>query len=123
MYLLIILSIVTLIGGIVAANLHWLSDWELPVWMVTGLAGFGVIIMLVILIVNHSTAGGTIAQYEIIKETIESSREKEMSEVERATLTQKIIGVNQEIAGYRYWNETNWDIFVPDELTKLEYLK
>lgn len=123
MYLLIILTIVTIVGVIIGLNLDWMSDWDAPVWIITALSGMVTIIMLVILAINHWTADSTIAQYEIIKETIEASRVEEMSELERATLTQKIIEVNQEIAGYKYWNETSWDIFTPDQLTKLEYLK
>lgn len=123
MYLLIILTVVTIAGVIIATNLHWSSNWELPVWLVTGMSGLTVFTMLITLGVSHLTADSTIAQYEIIKETIEASRVEEMSELERATLTQKIIEVNQEIAGYKYWNETSWDIFTPDQLTELEYLK
>lgn len=123
MYLLIFLSIATIIGVVIGLNLDWLSTCDTAVWISTFISGLLTIIMLVILAINHWTADSTIAQYEIIKDTIETARNEDLSELERATLTQKIIEVNQEIARYKYWNETSWDIFTPDRLTELEYLK
>jgi len=44
-------------------------------------------------------------------------------DVERSTVFNKVLEMNSNIQKCRYWNETIFDIFIPDTLTKLELLK
>lgn len=120
MYLFIIAGLALVISFVLAL---FFEDFAEIGILISVIALLVLTVSFFVLWINHETASGKIAQYEIIKETIEVSRKNEISDIERATLTQKIIEVNQDIAGYKHWNETSWDIYIPDELTELEYLK
>ncbi len=82
------------------------------------------LIIAISLIITYSTVNSTIAQYNSIKNTIEVERNQNDTELERAALTKKIISVNEDVAFWRYWNNT-WigSEFVPDKLAELNYLK
>lgn len=113
---LIVLSIISC----VKANDLWSND----AWIAGAvLAPIATLILALILSINHGTANSKIAQYEVIKESIEVSRQEGSSDIERAALSQKIIQVNQEIASYKYWNGTMFHLMVPDKLAELEPLK
>lgn len=114
--LLIALSVFSFVK---ASDIKSSSFWEYSV----ALSSMMSLSLILILVINHGSANSTISQYNAIKETIEETRENETSSIERATLTQNIIEVNQEIASYRYWNETIFHLFIPDKLAELEYLK
>jgi len=64
-----------------------------------------------------------VERYHALKESYEESRSQDLSEYERATIAQKIAEYNADIASKRYWNDTIFDIYIPDELAELEYLK
>lgn len=119
----IVLLVLTVGGGMWAFNWR-LSDRKNVIGIVTALPSFLLTIGITFsFIMNHATANSTIVQYNTIKETIEVSRQGNVSDVERATLTQKIMEVNQEIASNKYWNGTIFDIMIPDKLAELEPLK
>lgn len=64
-----------------------------------------------------------IQQYQVIKQTIEIERNKgELTEFERASLTTKIIEVNQQIAAGNYYNRY-LDLHIPDEFCNLKPLE
>ncbi len=65
-----------------------------------------------------------VERYHALKDTIELSRTAEISDYERATLTQKVAEYNADIASVKYWNENVlFDDFIADELAELEPLK
>lgn len=64
-----------------------------------------------------------INQYEVIKQTIEISRKENISDIERAALTNKIIEMNTWIASVQYDNKHMFELFTPDAVDTLEYLK
>jgi hypothetical protein len=93
-------------------------------WFVLALiSGCILFIALVIFPINHIEARSFIIQYYAAKETINQSRQAEISDIERATLTNTITTINAEIANYQYWNKTIFDIYIPDEVMELELLK
>jgi hypothetical protein len=61
--------------------------------------------------------------YQSTKTVIEKARKSNISEVERAALTNKIIEINSEIASAKYWNKTIFDCLIYDEFADLEPLK
>ena len=61
--------------------------------------------------------------YQATKKTIENSRKFNVSEFERAALTNKIIEINQYLASVKYWNKTILGCYICDEVTRLEPLK
>lgn len=63
------------------------------------------------------------AEYEMVKETIEVTREAEGTILERAALTHKIIEINQALAVKKYWNDGLWDWYIPDDVANLEPIR
>lgn len=87
---------------------------------------FLIIILVVGLILIPITRIGfnaEIERYNAFKETLENARLEEMSELERATIVDKIADWNMDIAKTRYWNKTIFGIYIPDEVTELEFIK
>ena len=72
---------------------------------------------------NYYSEKRYVQTYNAIKTTIETARTSNVSDVERAALTVKIIEVNQHLADDRYWKDSIWGVFYPDEVVKLEFLK
>ncbi len=46
-----------------------------------------------------------------------------MSELERATILAKIADWNMDIESAKHWNKTIFGIYIPDEVTELEFIK
>ncbi|MGG1659538.1 hypothetical protein [Brevibacillus sp. NRS-1366] len=87
------------------------------------ISGVLLLVAIIALPISYFSELASIERYKVIKTTIEESRGKEISDIERAAITNTIIDVNKYIASSKYWNETIFDIYIPDELTELEYLK
>ena len=66
--------------------------------------------------------GSQVQAYHATKRTIANIR-KPGAEIERAALVHKIAKVNEDLAIAKFWNNSVFDVFVPDEITKLEELK
>ncbi|MBA1335871.1 MAG: hypothetical protein HPY66_1689 [Firmicutes bacterium] len=120
--MIILLSLVLLIvaGYIIAQKQLWGGD----VGFFTVVIGGATLFMaLVFWPVSYYSNMAHIQEYSAIKRTIEEARISDLSEVERAALTTTIISVNETLAGARYWNDTVFDIYIPDEFANLEPLK
>lgn len=73
--------------------------------------------------INRMDHYSNIKKYDAFKETIENSRkEGALTEFERASIQRDIVQWNQDIESVKYYNEY-FDIWIPDEITKLEHLK
>jgi hypothetical protein len=65
-----------------------------------------------------------IKQYEAFRDTVSEARQSTtLSEYERAAILTKITAWNEEIADARYWNDTIFDCYIPDEFVRLPYLR
>ena len=87
---------------------------------------FGVLFFISFLSIigNRVQIKGDIAGYEATRETIAVARQnKNISEMELATLQTQIISINRAIASYKKLNESFLDEYIPDEIIKLEMLK
>lgn len=125
MTFLIVVTVLLILGIVGCRVFNDLSSgFNLASALLTLVASVVLVISLVILVVNHYSAESKIVGYERTKLTIEESRNNsELSDVERASIVKTIMSINNNISSYKYWNETSFDIFIPDELAKLEYLK
>ncbi|MFB0831408.1 hypothetical protein ACEU2D_17625 [Brevibacillus laterosporus] len=99
------------------------KEWEL---IGSALVIFSSVLLLVALIlfpVKRFIINEKIEQYRVVKLTIDNSRNQVNSDIERAALTTQIIETNKWLSALKYKNETILDIFIPDEVMELEYLK
>ncbi|WP_342836276.1 hypothetical protein [Priestia sp. SB1] len=99
------------------------NGWDLTFALSSVVFGATLAVSLLVLSINHLSAEADIKKYEVLKMTIDQSREDGNSEIERAALVKKIISFNTDLAETKYWNETVFDIFVPDKVAELDYLK
>lgn len=122
--ILTILSLAVFVAGIITLK-SWYSD--LAEFIGVGLIVIGAIALATIAIcwpISYHASLAEVERYHALKDTIELSRTAEISEYERATLTQKVAEYNADIASVKYWNENVlFDDFIADELAELEPLK
>ena len=85
-------------------------------------AGIGLLIALICIPCERMGIRAEIEAYYAMQKTIENARENG-DELEKATLVNKLIELNQGLAKYSYYNRTVWDIWIPDEIEELELLK
>lgn len=79
--------------------------------------------LLISIPVNRMNCMSNNERYNSFKETLKVSREKgSLTEIERAAIQQNIVEWNQDIASIKYYNKY-FDLWIPDEITKLEYIE
>lgn len=87
----------------------------------------GLVIVLVISLIMIPIVrigfNAEIKRYHAFKQTLENARFEEMSELERATILTKIADWNMDIANTKHWKKTIFGIYIPDEVTELEFIK
>lgn len=91
--------------------------------LISAASGVFLFFALVMWPVSYYGTKSGIVQYHALVETIEQSRQSEISDIERAALTIKIFEANMQIASCQYWNKTIFDIYIPDEVMELKMLK
>jgi len=97
-------------------------DWQM---LGEGLIICGSIVLfgvLIILLINSFVVKAEITKFEATRQAIIVSRKTE-DDFERAAIQHKIIERNEWLAGMVYWNQTIFDIFIPDEVMQLKPLK
>lgn len=126
---MVLILIFIVLAGLVAVGVMLASNYNLSDglnalgFFSSAVSGIAIVVLTLMFSISHGTANATLAQYHAIKETIEVARQGEVSDIERAALTQKIMRVNQDIASYKYWNGTIFHLMIPDKLAELEPLK
>ena len=115
-YLLLVLLVGLLVLGVVLDNT--------PGGLLIAISGMCLFFVILIWSVTYVGVKSFInAKYPAMVETIENSRTEEMSEIERAALTNEMLEINSQIASWQYWNNTILDPFYPDEVMRLKLLK
>jgi hypothetical protein len=88
------------------------------------LGGICLAVLLIVWPMQYHDYKEKIAIYQATKQTIDEARKNNVSEVERAALTTKIIEVNEILAAAKYENEhTIFKDSIPDDFANLPYLK
>lgn len=124
MLIMCILSILLTITGIsIARKFKDSIGLEMIGQMIVILGAITIVILPIVWISSYSTDKANIEIYHTTKNSIQEARSQEISEVERATLTTKIIETNEFLASKKYWNGTIFGDMIPDELANLDYLK
>jgi hypothetical protein len=119
--ILIMIGLVILIG--IGIKLGTTYDYEGFGVGIAVLSGVVLFVALLFLPANYFREVSNINDYYAVKSTIEESRKNDISEIERAALTTKIIETNEWLANVQYWNKTIFDIYVPNEVMNLKPLK
>ncbi len=84
--------------------------------------GLMLFIYLLILPIEYYGNRGKIKQFEAVRLTIEMAR-SDPGNIENAALKLEIVKLNAWLVGMNYWNNTVFDIFIPDEVEQIEWLK
>ncbi|MFA5753541.1 MAG: hypothetical protein WC910_10785 [Bacteroidales bacterium] len=122
MLIIIALCIVCALGTIIAHKVY--REWiELLSGILAIFAGIGLLIALVALPMNRAKYKSDIQQYHAFEQTITTARQSGASEAERTAILMQITKWNQELASARYWNDTLFDIWIPDKYAKLPLLR
>jgi hypothetical protein len=115
---LIILVVICIIG-IIFSGLNYKDDF---VWI------FGLIIFGTLLFVWSSSipvgrykCNSNLKQLQAFEMTLDNMRQKES--IENAAIQIEIAKWNQWIAGKKYWNDTLFDIWIPDEIETIEFIR
>ena len=109
--------------GIIIAHEAYREWLELLSGILAIFAGIGLLITIVSVPINRAECKSDIQQYHAFEQTITTARQSGASEAERTAILMQITKWNQELASARYWNGALFDIWIPDEYTKLPLLK
>lgn len=101
----------------------WAYDIEGPCVGATVVTGLTILLMTIALMANNCSVSNDVNQLLIVKQEIEKARSNPNMEAERVAFLPKVIEYNQQVASYKYWNNTQWDLWIPDELADLEPIK
>ena len=112
-----------MVVGIFVAVKTYNFELEMAGVTVALVSGIVLFVALVCWPLNYYGWQADIEAYNSINETIESSRQDEMSAIERAALTTTIAGINAKIAKGKYWKQTIFSVYIPDEVMDLEPIK
>lgn len=118
--LLLLLTILPLVISIFIDDYIDLYD---GLGIVSSIFGFVLVISLIILPFSYYSGKAEVQRYYALKETINQSRQVKGSDIERAALTKEIADYNKDLAEVKYWNNSIFDIYTPDELANLKPLK
>ena len=99
------------------------DEFEFPGVLLMAIGGLLLVIYLIILPLNRQDCFAKIVKIEAFQETVSTSRMGNLSEIERAAILSKIAEWNEWIAETKYYNNTIWDIFIPDEAANLQPIK
>lgn len=123
MYILIGLVLLLVIGVILATDPFYKKyeiDTESFGIVLTIMSFIFVAIMLLILWGNNSNIQNHIQAKNLERETYIEALNNPKFEAERVSYLPKIIEFNEDIRSNVYWNNTQWNWWIPDELTKIK---
>lgn len=122
--IIIFITIICLIALILLCSLSdYYSITNTVSWVGSIVVGIVLFLMLLAIPLNQYWGKQEVERYYALQQTIEKSREGEVSEVERAALTREISEYNKDLASVKYKNNSIFKIWVYNGLAELEYLE
>jgi len=116
---ILITALIVLILGIV---LIWIANSDgiigLSLCVISGMFLF---VALIVLPIERYSTHVRILEFKVARASIETARKS--STIENAAMQLKIIDENQWLTRKKYWNNTVFDIWIPDEIEKLDLIK
>lgn len=122
MILLISLFILT-VAFVVIAKRTYQYELELLSIALSFVFGTAFFIAAVTIPISHYRFHKSVAQLEAFKQTVEASRKANPTDIERVAIMQQITEWNQQIAGAKYDNKGIRDLWIPDEIEEIEFIK
>ncbi len=119
MLILGILVVLLLIG----LSLLGHHAWDLPGFILSLISGVCLITGLIMLPMQHYDTKANIEQFKITKITYKNARLEKVSVMERAAIQMDIANQNRWLAERQYFNETIFDIWIPDAVMDLKPLQ
>lgn len=123
MILLVLLGVLTIASAVIWKISDELSLMDIIGTFATFIFGLFFAGALIMLPISYYGTKADVYRYHSLKDTIEESRNSDISEIERAALTQEIADYNKYLASIKFWNDTIFDIYIYDGLAELEYLQ
>jgi hypothetical protein len=97
------------------------DNYSFGAMLITTIGGLLLVIELIALPIIHIDYNNELINFKSAKQTIEYQREdKDLTQYERATLTENIVSYNSWLAKAQYWNKKQVGFIVPDEVNELE---
>lgn len=122
MILLISLFILTVAFVVIATRTHR-DELEALGIVLSVFFGAAFFIAAVTIPSSHYRFHKSVAKLEAFKQTVEASRKANPTDIERVAIMQQITEWNQQIAGAKYDNKGIWDLWIPDEIEEIEFIK
>jgi hypothetical protein len=72
--------------------------------------------------VNYIYIKGSIQEFRMVQQTVDNARESGR-DIESAATLLKVAEMNQWLASQKYYNHHYFDLWIPDEVDELEYIK
>ena len=117
-----VIFIVLFVCAVVFTGWAISDDWD------RDLVGLGamtswvfLVIALLVLGTVRVSVSAEIAEYHAVKDSIQNARNG--SDWEKAAMAHKIIETNKWLAENKWYNQSIFDVFIPDEIDTLELLK
>ena len=98
-------------------------DWDFAGPVIAMVGGIFLITAIALWPLEYYGDKAMLIKYQELQRTVDYARLNNPSELERATLIDKIASANMNIKSMQYWNNTTFDIFIPDEIMTFEMLK
>lgn len=116
MYVITILAVITLIGLAIIKFGHW--EYETLGEFCLMFGGILFTLSLIMIPINRGMVESDMAAFEASKRTIENAKSGE-------TLTRidTKVELNQWLANKQYWNNTSFDIYIPDAINDVAPIK
>jgi len=123
MIILISLVIIMSVSIVIAYKAERESALEITGTIIAVLAGTICLCSIVTVFMVRASTDIEISHHKIMHKTITEARKNNLSSIERAALLNKIIETNQKLIKSRYWNNSLFDIWIPDEVDQLKELR
>jgi len=121
---MIILSVgfLLLVIGILAFSKsgHYDEIWGI---MLAAVGGMLLFVSLILLPIHRYETRAKIIGFNAVAELVDSSQGKDNTNIRNAAMYLKVAELNAWLAEIKYWNKSIFDIWIPDEIEKLEPIR
>lgn len=112
------------LSGLILIGLEFYNEYYISIAGLTlYVSVFILCLSLIILPITRFTVKANIQGYHSLVETLNNVNTDELEDVEKALIRENVIQVNTWLNRVKYFNNTIFDWFIPDEVLDLEPIK